>query len=180
MDAVVSAPPFTVRWDPVSDHRFEGYAVPPRSVADYAFLLHGLHYLKEDGVMVILLHPGALWRGGAETIVRRRLLENDYVDAVISLPGGLFYTTGCPACIIVLKKRRKASGVLFIEGPATEGKGHRWHLTCNQVNFILRTYRDRSSVRASLEEIAGEGLYSLSPAKFGTLVPRPSHEPKIG
>ena len=101
-DAVVANPPFSYRWDPgeaaAEDVRFKNHGVAPKSAADFAFLLHGLHYLKDDGVMAIVLPHGVLFRGGAEERIRRKLLEDGHVDTVIGLPANLFYSTGIPVC----------------------------------------------------------------------------------
>jgi len=107
-DAVVANPPFSYRWDPTDtisqDMRFKNHGVAPKSAADFAFLLHGLHYLKDDGVMAIILPHGVLFRGGAEERIRRKLLQDGHIDTVIGLPANLFYSTGIPVCILVLKK----------------------------------------------------------------------------
>ena len=110
-DAVVANPPFSLRWDPTedtaNDFRLNRYGVAPRSAADFAFLLHGFHFLSEDGTMAIILPHSVLFRGGKELAIRKKLLEDDNIDAVIGLPANLFYSTGIPVCIIVLKKCRK-------------------------------------------------------------------------
>jgi type I restriction system adenine methylase HsdM len=97
-DAVVANPPFSYRWDPNEalgeDVRFKNYGLAPKSAADFAFLLHGFHYLKDDGVMAIILPHGVLFRGGAEAKIRRKLLDDGHIDTVIGLPANLFYSTG--------------------------------------------------------------------------------------
>ena len=107
-DAVVANPPFSYRWNPNEalgeDARFKNYGLAPKSAADFSFLLHGFHYLKDDGVMAIILPHGVLFRGGAEAKIRRKLLDDGHIDAVIGLPANLFYSTGIPVCILVLKK----------------------------------------------------------------------------
>ena len=106
-DAVVANPPFSYRWDPTDtisqDMRFKNHGVAPKSAADFAFLLHGLHYLKDDGVMAIILPHGVLFRGGAEERIRRKLLQDGHIDTVIGLPANLFYSTAIPVCLLVLK-----------------------------------------------------------------------------
>ena len=107
-DAVVANPPFSYRWDPTDamadDVRFKNHGLAPKSAADFAFLLHGFHFLKDEGVMAIILPPGVLFRGGAEESIRTKLLEDGQIDTVIGLPANLFYSTGIPVCILVLKK----------------------------------------------------------------------------
>jgi type I restriction system adenine methylase HsdM len=129
-DAVVANPPFSYRWEPGEamgeDVRFKNYGLAPKSAADFAFLLHGFHYLKDEGVMAIILPHGVLFRGGAEEKIRTKLLKDGHIDTVIGLPANLFYSTGIPVCILVLKKCKKPDDVLFInasehfEGQAPE------------------------------------------------------------
>ena len=111
-DAVVANPPFSYRWDPGEamgeDMRFKAHGVAPKSAADFAFLLHGLHYLKDDGVMAIILPHGVLFRGGVEERIRAKLLMDGHIDTVIGLPANLFYSTGIPVCILVLKKCKQS------------------------------------------------------------------------
>ena len=128
-DAVVANPPFSYRWDPSDaiseDMRFKNHGVAPKSAADFAFLLHGLHYLKDDGVMAIILPHGVLFRGGAEERIRTKLLKDGHIDTVIGLPANLFYSTGIPVCILVLKKCKKPDDVLFINAAEHFEKGKR-------------------------------------------------------
>ena len=147
-DAVVANPPFSYRWDPKEDMsddpRFASHGVAPRSAADFAFLLHGLHYLKDDGVMAIILPHGVLFRGGAEDRIRRKLLEDGHIDTVIGLPANLFYSTGIPVCILVLKKCKKPDDVLFINASEHFVKGKRQNqLTQEHIDKIVGTYRQR-------------------------------------
>src|SRR3546814_18123571 len=86
----------------------------PKSAADFAFLLHGFHFLKQDGVMALILPHGVLFRGGAEARIRTKLLKDGHIDTVIGLPANLFYSTGIPVCILVLNRCNKPDHVLFI------------------------------------------------------------------
>ena len=128
-DAVVANPPFSYRWEPTEamgeDMRFKNHGVAPKSAADFAFLLHGFHYLKDDGVMAIILPHGVLFRGGAEERIRTKLLNDGHIDTVIGLPANLFYSTGIPVCILVLKKCKKPDDVLFINAAEHFEKGKR-------------------------------------------------------
>jgi type I restriction enzyme M protein len=147
-DAVVANPPFSYRWDPTDaiseDMRFKNHGVAPKSAADFAFLLHGLHYLKDDGVMAIILPHGVLFRGGVEDRIRRKLLEDGHVDTVIGLPANLFYSTGIPVCILVLKKCKKPDDVLFINAAEHFVKGKRQNqLTEEHIQTIVETYQHR-------------------------------------
>jgi type I restriction enzyme M protein len=128
-DAVVANPPFSYRWEPsevlAEDVRFKNYGLAPKSAADLAFLLHGFHYLKQDGVMAIILPHGVLFRGGTEAAIRRKLLNDGNIDTVIGLPANLFYSTGIPVCILVLKKCKKPDDVLFINAAEHFERGKR-------------------------------------------------------
>ena len=180
-DAVVANPPFSLRWEPtedtINDFRFNRYGVAPRSAADFAFLLHGFHFLSEDGTMAIILPHGVLFRGGKELAIRKKLLEDDNIDAVIGLPGNLFYSTGIPVCIIVLKKCRKNDKILFINASSDEHyeKGKRQnYLRDEDVNKIVDTYQfrkeeSRYSRQVSLQEIK-ENDYNLNITRYVSLV----------
>lgn len=174
-DAVVANPPFSYRWEPTEamgeDVRFKNYGLAPKSAADFAFLLHGFHYLKEEGVMAIILPHGVLFRGGAEERIRTKLLKDGNIDTVIGLPANLFYSTGIPVCILVLKKCKKPDDVLFINAAAHFVKGKRQNqLTEEHIAKIIATYQfrkeeDRYSKRVSMERIAEEG-YNLNISRY--------------
>jgi type I restriction enzyme M protein len=147
-DAVVANPPFSYRWEPKDeggeDMRFKNHGVAPKSAADFAFLLHGLHYLKDDGVMAIILPHGVLFRGGAEEKIRKKLLSDGHIDTVIGLPANLFYSTGIPVCVLVLKKCKKPDDVLFINAAEHFVKGKRQNqLTEKHIDKIVSTYQQR-------------------------------------
>ena len=147
-DAVVANPPFSYRWEPTEamgdDVRFKNYGLAPKSAADFAFLLHGFHYLKDEGVMAIILPHGVLFRGGAEERIRTKLLKDGSIDTVIGLPANLFYSTGIPVCILVLKKCKKPDDVLFINAAEHFEKGKRQNqLTEKHIGKIIDTYQYR-------------------------------------
>jgi type I restriction enzyme M protein len=147
-DAVVANPPFSYRWEPTDaiseDMRFKNYGVAPKSAADFAFLLHGLHYLKDEGVMAIILPHGVLFRGGKEADIRTKLLKDGNIDTVIGLPPNLFYSTGIPVCILVLKKCKRSDDVLFINAAEHFVKGKRQNqLTEEDITRIVETYKKR-------------------------------------
>jgi type I restriction enzyme M protein len=174
-DAVVANPPFSYRWeqgDAMSeDMRFKNHGVAPKSAADFAFLLHGLHYLKDDGAMAIILPHGVLFRGGAEERIRRKLLDDGHIDTVIGLPANLFYSTGIPVCILVLKKCKKPDDVLFINAAEHFVKGKRQNqLTEEHIARIVETYQyrkesDRYSRRVEMKEIVGYD-YNLNISRY--------------
>ncbi len=118
VDAVVSNPPYSQHWDPENkerDVRFANFGVAPKSKADYAFLLHDLYHLKPDGIMTIVLPHGVLFRGDAEGQIRKQLLECNHIDAIIGLPANIFFGTGIPTIIMVLKKNRPNTDVMIID-----------------------------------------------------------------
>lgn len=179
-DAVVANPPFSLRWDPTEetakDFRFNRYGVAPKSAADFAFLLHGFHFLSENGTMAIILPHGVLFRGGKEEIIRKKLIEDDNIDAVIGLPANLFYSTGIPVCIIVLKRCRKNSKILFINASGEEHyeKGKRQNILRDcDVEKIVDTYKyrreePRYSRQVSLQEIK-ENDFNLNITRYVNL-----------
>ncbi|HEY8857594.1 MAG TPA: type I restriction-modification system subunit M [Rugosibacter sp.] len=174
-DAIVANPPFSYRWDPTDamgdDVRFKNHGLAPKSAADFAFLLHGFHFLKDEGVMAIILPHGVLFRGGAEERIRTKLLKDGHIDTVIGLPANLFYSTGIPVCILVLKKCKKPDDVLFINAAEHFVKGKRQNqLTDAHINKIIDTYQfrkeeERYSKRVSMERIAEEG-YNLNISRY--------------
>ncbi len=175
-DAVVANPPFSYKWNPgeamAEDMRFKGHGVAPRSAADFAFLLHGLHYLKDDGVMAIILPHGVLFRGGAEERIRRKLLDDGHIDTVIGLPANLFYSTGIPVCILVLKKCKKPDDVLFINAAEQFVKGKRQNqLTDEHIERIIGTYQkrpkqiERYARRVGMKEIE-ENDFNLNISRY--------------
>lgn len=174
-DAVVANPPFSYRWDPTDamgeDVRFKNYGLAPKSAADFAFLLHGFHFLKDEGVMAIILPHGVLFRGGAEERIRTKLLKDGHIDTVIGLPANLFYSTGIPVCILVLKKCKKPDDVLFINASEHFVKGKRQNqLAEEDIAKIIDTYQfrkeeERYSKRVSMERIVQEG-YNLNISRY--------------
>jgi type I restriction enzyme M protein len=174
-DAVVANPPFSYRWEPTEalndDMRFKNYGLAPKSAADFAFLLHGFHYLKQDGVMAIILPHGVLFRGGAEERIRTKLLQDGHIDTVIGLPANLFFSTGIPVCILVLKKCKKPDDVLFINAAEHFEKGKRQNrLLPEHIDKIIDTYQyrkeeERYSMRVPMERIEKEG-YNLNISRY--------------
>ncbi len=174
-DAVVANPPFSYRWEPTEaigeDVRFKNHGLAPKSAADFAFLLHGFHYLKDEGVLAIILPHGVLFRGGAEERIRTKLLTDGHIDTVIGLPANLFYSTGIPVCILVLKKCKKPDDVLFINASEHFEKGKRQNrLRDEDIDKIVETYQfrkeeERYSKRIPMERIKEEG-YNLNISRY--------------
>ncbi len=154
VDAVVSNPPYSAEWDPAShehDVRYRDYGIAPKSKADYAFLLHDLYHVKSDGIMTIVLPHGVLFRGKvekeeAEAMIRKNLIERNQIDAIIGLPPNIFFGTGIPTIIMVLKQHRSNEDVLFIDASrlsVKEGKQNR--LTAGDIRRITDTWIARKS-----------------------------------
>lgn len=175
-DAVVANPPFSYRWTPTEetakDFRFKNYGLAPKSAADFAFLLHGFHFLAKDGTMAIILPHGVLFRGGAEKKIRTKLLKDGNIDTVIGLPAKLFYSTGIPVCILVLKKCKRTDDVLFINAAEHYQPGKRQNaLLPDHIDKIVETYKqrkeeDRYSKVVSLQEIEEEHDFNLNISRY--------------
>lgn len=150
VDAVVSNPPYSQHWDPTDkemDARFSEYGVAPKSKADYAFLLHELHHLEADGILTIVLPHGVLFRGGEEEQIRTKLIEKNNIDAIIGLPANIFFGTGIPTLIMVLKQHRDNDDVLIIDaskGFVKEGKNNK--LRACDIKRIADAVRDRKPI----------------------------------
>ncbi|QDT82455.1 type I restriction-modification system subunit M [Gimesia chilikensis] len=150
LDAVVSNPPYSQKWDSKdkgSDARFSRFGLAPKSKADYAFLLHDLYHLKPDGIMAIVLPHGVLFRGGEEGKIRKELIENDHLETIIGLPPNIFFGTGIPTVILVLKQKRKNNDVLIVDaakGFSNEGKNNK--LRASDIKKICDTVIGRQRV----------------------------------
>lgn len=161
---VLMNPPYSAKWSAsagfLQDERFSDYGVlAPKSKADYAFLLHGLYHLKNNGTMSIVLPHGVLFRGAAEGKIREKLLRSGNIYAVIGLPANLFYNTSIPTCIIVLKKHRDGRDVLFIDASQKFDKGKKQNMmTDEHIESIINLYNNRETVEkesflASFEDL---------------------------
>lgn len=177
-DAVVANPPYSQNWDTKDvdrekDTRFKGYGVAPASKADYAFVLHGLYHLDKAGTMAIVLPHGVLFRGASEGKIRKNIIDNNLLDAVIGLPANLFYGTSIPTCVLVFKGReaRANKDILFIDASNEFEKGKNQNkLTEENINKIIDTYRNRENVEkyshvASLTDIK-ENDYNLNIPRY--------------
>ena len=163
-DAVVMNPPYSNNWSAaagfLSDPRFQPYEkLAPKSKADFAFLLHGFYHLKNDGTMGIVLPHGVLFRGAGEGTIRKHLLENGSIYAVIGLPANIFFSTGIPTCIVILKKNRDSRDVLFIDASKEfkAGKAQNF-MEPEHIEKIIEAYNNRQDVEkfahlASFDEI---------------------------
>jgi len=176
-EAIVANPPFSAKWSAnslfTSDERFSQYGkLAPSSKADYAFVTHMIHHLDENGIMAIVLPHGALFRGSSEGHIREHLIrENNCLDAVIGLPSNIFYGTGIPTCIMVFKKERNTSDILFIDASKHYEKVKTQHvLRSTDIEKIITTYRERKtedkfSYLATKEEVI-ENDYNLNIPRY--------------
>lgn len=177
-EAVVANPPYSAKWSGdakfLDDERFSNYGkLAPKSKADFAFVQHMIYHLDDNGTMAVVLPHGVLFRGAAEGVIRKYLIEEkNYLDTVIGLPANIFYGTSIPTCILVFKKCRQADdNVLFIDASEEFEKGkNQNNLTDEHVEKILNTYQsretiDRYSYAASLEEIK-ENDYNLNIPRY--------------
>lgn len=150
VDAVVSNPPYSQAWDPEgkeNDPRYARFGLAPKGKADYAFLLHDLYHLKPDGIMTIVLPHGVLFRGGEEGEIRKNLIEQNHIDAIIGLPANIFFGTGIPTIIMVLRQKRQNDDVLIIDaskGFAKEGKNN--VLRACDIKKIIDTITSRANI----------------------------------
>ena len=182
-DAVVANPPFSYRWQPGDgmgkDFRCNNYGLAPKSAADFAFLLHGFHFLAREGSMAIILPHGVLFRGGSESKIRAKLLKDGHIDTVIGLPANLFFSTGIPVCVLVLKRCKKFNDVLFINASEHFEKGKRQNqLLPEHIDKIVDTYQfrreeKRYSRRVGMDEIE-ENDFNLNISRYvSTAQPEP-------
>ena len=150
VNAVVSNPPYSQKWDPKhkeSDPRYSRFGLAPKTKADFAFLLHDLYHLKPDGIMTIVLPHGVLFRGGDEGKIRKELIEQNHIDAIIGLPPNVFFGTGIPTIVMVLRQRRPNTDVLIVDaskGFTKEGKNNK--LRASDIKKICDTVIGRLNV----------------------------------
>jgi type I restriction enzyme M protein len=173
VDAVVSNPPYSQKWDPSnkeSDPRYSRFGLAPKSKADYAFLLHDLYHIKPDGIMAIVLPHGVLTRN-EERIIRENLIENNHIDTVIGLPASIFFGTGIPTIVMVLKQKRVNTDILIIDaskGFVKEGKNNK--LRASDIKRITDTVRNRITIDKFSKVVTREEIreyeYNLNIPRF--------------
>src|SRR5574343_95890 len=174
VDAVVSNPPYSQKWDPAhkeADPRYSRFGFASKSKADYAFLLHDLFHIKPDGIMAIVLPHGVLFRGGEESVIREKLIEANHIDTIIGLPPAIFFGTGIPTIVMILKQKRVNTDVLIIDaskGFVKEGKNNK--LRASDIKRITDTVRDRKTLlkfskMVTREEIR-ENEYNLNIPRY--------------
>lgn len=150
VDAVVSNPPYSQKWDPKdkeSDPRYKDYGLAPKTKSDYAFLLHDLYHIKPDGIMTIVLPHGVLFRGGSEEQIRKNLIERNNIDTIIGLPANIFYGTGIPTIIMILKQKRTNTDVLIIDASkGFEKVDNKNKLRNCDIRKVVDTVKERISI----------------------------------
>lgn len=162
VDAVVSNPPYSQPWDPSfkdSDPRYSRFGLAPKTKADFAFLLHDLYHLKPDGIMTIVLPHGVLFRGGEEGEIRKQLIEQNHIDAIIGLPSNIFFGTGIPTVILVLKQKRENNDVLIVDASkhfVKEGKNNK--LQASDIKRIVDAVINRESIEKFSQVVSKETL----------------------
>lgn len=164
VDSVVSNPPYSQAWDPSNkehDPRYSRFGLAPKGKADYAFLLHDLFHIKPGGIMTIVLPHGVLFRGGEEGEIRKNLIENNHIDAIIGLPANIFFGTGIPTIIIVLKQKRENTDTLIIDaskGFIKEGKNNK--LRASDIKRIVDAVMNRESIDKFSKLVSREEIRS--------------------
>ncbi|MGL5254070.1 MAG: type I restriction-modification system subunit M [Brevinema sp.] len=162
VDAVVSNPPYSQKWDPThkeSDARYSRFGLAPKTKADYAFLLHDLYHLRPDGIMTIVLPHGVLFRGGEEGTIRKNLIEYNHIDTIIGLPPNIFFGTGIPTIVMVLKKNRTDTSVLIVDaskGFVKEGKSNK--LRASDIKKIVDTVTQRKEIKKYSSLVSQESI----------------------
>ena len=162
VDAVVSNPPYSQAWNPTdkeTDPRYARFGLAPKGKADYAFLLHDLFHLKRDGIMTIVLPHGVLFRGGEEGTIRKNLIENNHIDAIIGLPANIFFGTGIPTIIMVLKQARSNTDVLIVDASkGFEKVGKNNVLRACDIKKIVDVVTERATVDGFSKKVDREEI----------------------
>lgn len=174
VDAVVSNPPYSQPWDSTDkeyDSRYARFGLAPKTKADYAFLLHDLYHLKPNGIITIVLPHGVLFRGGEEGNIRKNLIEFNHIDAIIGLPANVFFGTGIPTIVMVLKQKRENTDVLIVDaskGFIKEGKNNK--LQASDIKKIVDTVTNRIDVdkfsRVVTQEEIRQNEYNLNIPRY--------------
>ena len=174
VDCVVSNPPYSKPWKAdlhINDPRYKDYGIAPASKADYAFLLHDLYHLRDDGIMCIVMPHGVLFRGGSEQEIRTQLVENNNIEAIIGLPANCFYGTGIPTIIMVLKKHREQSDILIVDASREFYKdGNKNRLSGHNIKKIVDAVLGRKTIPHFAELVSKqrviENEYNLNISRY--------------
>lgn len=182
VDACCSNPPYSQAWEPRSGARFNEYGLAPKSKADYAFLLHNLYHLNREGIMTIVLPHGVLFRGGEEATIRENLVKKHNIETIIGLPANLFYGTGIPTIIMILRKNRASDDILFID--ASKGfvkDGNKNKLRQRDIRKIIDTVIERKTIEhysrlVSYDEIKRNEFNLNIPRYVDSNIEEPVHD----
>lgn len=177
-DVIVSNPPYSIKWEGddnpilINDQRFAPAGVlAPKGKADMAFIMHSLSWLSSNGVASIVCFPGIMYRGGAEQKIRKYLVDNNYIDCIIQLPDNLFFGTSIATCIMVMKKSKKDTNIVFIDGSKEFVKvTNNNKLTPENIQSIVKAYQDRADKQymvkvASYDDVKAND-YNLSVSTY--------------
>lgn len=153
-DYIVANPPFSIKWEPFQDVRFNAPVLPPPSKADYAFNLHILHYLSDKGVAAVLNFPGILYRGNREGIIRQWLVEQNYIEKVIAIAGNKFADTSIATCVIVYNKSKQNTDILFIDDETGEQRSVSFEeVKENGFNLSVSLYIQAKTIKEIIDPI---------------------------
>lgn len=183
VDAVVSNPPYSQKWDPShkdGDPRYSSYGMAPKSKADYAFLLHDLYHMKPDGIMSIVLPHGVLFRGGEEGTIRKNLIEKNKIDAIIGLPANIFFGTGIPTIIMILKQNRENDDILIVDASkGFEKVGKNNKLRSSDIRKIIDTVVNREAIEKYSTVVSKDEIrkndYNLNIPRYVDSSEEPEH-----
>lgn len=183
VDAVVSNPPYSLKWDPShkdGDPRYSSYGMAPKSKADYAFLLHDLYHMKPDGIMSIVLPHGVLFRGGEEGTIRKNLIEKNKIDAIIGLPANIFFGTGIPTIIMILKQNRENDDILIVDASkGFEKVGKNNKLRASDIRKIIDTVVNREAIEKYSTVVSKDEIrkndYNLNIPRYVDSSEEPEH-----
>lgn len=168
---IISNPPYSLKWQPIADERFNSYELAPKSKADFAFILDILYRLDENGKAFMILPHGVLFRGQAEGKIRKQLIDNNLIDSIIGLPDKMFLNTQIPTCILILNKNKKDNNILFIDSSKNcINKAKQNDMSDEQINKIIETYENRNEIEkyshlASYDEIVKKD-YNLNIPRY--------------
>lgn len=177
--SIVMNPPYSIKWKPVPHRQFERYTPLPTNAADFAFVLHGVDMLADGGTLIAILPHGVLFRGNKEKEIRRKLLDNNLLDAVIGLPPNMFLYTGIPVCLLIFKKNRVEEDLLFIDASKEfEKQGKVNVMTPDNIRKIIDVYHNRLEVKRFSSLVSKsriqENDYNLNiPRYIDTYIPEP-------
>ena len=152
---IVANPPFSVEWDPKTDDRFEGFELAPKSKADYAFILHCIHHLDDDGIAVVMCFPGVCYRGQREGKIREQIIRKNLLDRVVEIPGGDFDDTSISTVLLIFRKNRQTNSVVFEKKETGETREVDLdEIEKNGFNLSVCQYIEQKSDKAEIDPVA--------------------------